>query len=133
MFCGKRDYQVALSDQQRVPANDQTASAARERADRAFDLAGIAYCERAQGHAKRARDALDCSKLRGSSTRRILQHRRSRHVRRQLLEQLQPFPACAEFGRGKTGRIAAWSRHTFHYAGTNRLGNRHEHDRDDAG
>jgi len=37
----------------------------------------------------------------------IAQHRCPRHARRNLLEQFQPFPACAVFEQRKTGGVAA--------------------------
>jgi hypothetical protein len=58
---------------------------------------------------------------------------RSRHARRDLLEQLQPFAAQAVFEREKAGNVAAWSRQVGDEAGTDRIGNNREHDRDGPG
>src|SRR3954463_15270024 len=53
----------------------------------------------------------------------------ARVTRRRLLEQLQPFSAQAEFGRGEPGRVAAWSREARDEAGADRIRRLREHDR----
>ena len=55
--------------------------------------------------------------------------RRSRHARRDLLEQLQPFPADAVFERHETGGVAARPRQAVDEAGADRIGRSHEHHR----
>ena len=64
---------------------------------------------------------------------RIAKDRHARHARRDLLEQLQPFPAHAVFERGEAGGVAARPRQALDEAGADRIGDWHEHDRHGAG
>src|SRR5215469_12811314 len=48
---------------------------------------------------------------------------------RDLLEQLQPFPAYIIVVDGETGGVAAWPRQAVDEAGSNWIGNKHEYDR----
>src|SRR6516164_10734400 len=48
---------------------------------------------------------------------------------RDLLEQLQPFPAYSIVVDGETGGVAAWPRQAVDEAGSNWIGNKHEYDR----
>jgi hypothetical protein len=59
--------------------------------------------------------------------------RRSRHARRDLFEQLQPFPAQAEFEHHETGGVAARPRQAIDEAGGDRIAGDREHDRHRAG
>ena len=52
----------------------------------------------------------------------IPKHRHSRHARRDLLEQLQPFPADAVFENAETGGVAARPRQAVDEAGADRIG-----------
>ncbi len=63
----------------------------------------------------------------------IPKDRRPRHARRDLLEQLQPFPAHAVFERHETGGVAARPRQAVDEAGGDRIGDDREHDRHGAG
>ena len=64
----------------------------------------------------------------------IPKDRRSRHARRDLLEQLQPFPADAVFEIHETGGVAARPRQAVDEAGADRIGDDdREHDRHGAG
>ena len=63
----------------------------------------------------------------------IPKDRRSRHTRRDLLEQLQPFPAQAVFERHETGGVAAGPRQAIDQAGADRIDDDREHDRHGAG
>jgi hypothetical protein len=58
---------------------------------------------------------------------------RTRQAGGDLLEQLQPFPDCAEFELGKSGGIAARPREACHKASTDRIASLREHDRHRAG
>ena len=51
----------------------------------------------------------------------IAQDGRSRHARRDLLEQLQPFAANAVLEQGKSGDVAARPRQAFDEAGADRI------------
>ena len=51
----------------------------------------------------------------------IPKHRRARHVRRDLLEQLQPFPADAVFERHESSGVAARPRQALDEAGADRI------------
>src|SRR5215831_13264484 len=96
----------------RAAGHDQAAiRIPSERRDGTFDLARIPYVDRAQVHAKRWRDGLDRTELAGSGRNgRIAQDRRSRYARRNVLEQLQPFPGDGIFEIAKTGNVAAGHR-----------------------
>jgi hypothetical protein len=57
----------------------------------------------------------------------------SRHARRNLLEQLQPFPGYAEFPYHETRGVAARPRQAVDDAGADRIDAEREHDRHGAG
>jgi hypothetical protein len=59
--------------------------------------------------------------------------RRSRHARRDLLEQLQPFPADAVFESHETRGVAARPRQAVDEAAADRIDDDREHDRHGAG
>ena len=83
----------------RARRHDQTAiRRAREGRDGALDLAGVAHIDRVDLHPERRRHGLDDAELAGAGGYGgIPKDRHSRHARRDLLEQLQPFPAHAVF------------------------------------
>ena len=58
-----------------------------------------------------------------------LKHRNTRHARHDLLEQLQPFPAQAEFERHESGGVAARPRQAVDEAGAHWIDDDREHDR----
>jgi hypothetical protein len=64
---------------------------------------------------------------------RIPKDGHSHDARRNLLEQFQPFPTYAVFGRQETGGIAAWPRQVVDEASANRIGDDREHDWHGAG
>src|SRR5262249_37120096 len=101
--------QLAMDDPQCASRHDQAAiRPCCECRHGALDFAGIAHVERSQLHAQCRRDDLHRAKLPDSrSDGRIAKHRHPRHAGRDLLEQLQPFPAHAEFVDGEPGRVAA--------------------------
>jgi hypothetical protein len=63
----------------------------------------------------------------------IAKHRYTRHAGRNLLEQFHPLSAHAVFEIREPGGIASRPRQAFDQAGTDRVGNIHEHDWDRAG
>ena len=63
----------------------------------------------------------------------IPKDRRSRHAWRDLLEQLQPFPAHVVFGSHETGGVAAGPRQAVDEASGDRITGDREHDRHGAG
>ena len=83
--------------------------------DGAVDLGRVSHVDRTQLHAERRRHGLDRAQLADAGRYgRIPKDRRSRHARRDLLEQLQPFRTDAEFELGKSGGVAA--RHVREHA-----------------
>jgi hypothetical protein len=60
----------------------------------------------------------------------VPQYRRARQARSNLLEQLQPFSAQAVLKLHEAGGIAAGTRKTIDEAGTDWVGDTHEHDGD---
>jgi hypothetical protein len=63
----------------------------------------------------------------------IPKDRRSRHARRDLLEQIQPFPAQAIFILDKAGGVAARPRQAIDEAGADRISDKREYYRHGAG
>src|SRR5262249_3351088 len=61
---------------------------------------------------------------------RIPKDCRSRHARRDLLEQFQPFPADAVFQIDKSRGVAARARQALDEAAADRIGDVYEHDWD---
>ena len=62
----------------------------------------------------------------------VANHYSTGHEGRDLLEQLHPFPAHDEFETREAGGIAAGPRQTLHKAGSDRVGDVHEHNWDGA-
>ena len=96
----QRDDQIAMNVRQRARRHDQAAiRAARECRDGALDLAGVAHVDRASTPPRSdgATDWIAPNWPIPDGDGRIPNDRRSRHARRDLLEQLQPFPADAVF------------------------------------
>ena len=107
---------------------------AGESSDGPLNLAGIAHVDRADLHADGRRHGLDDGELADSGAQGgIPKHRRSRHVRRDLLEQLKPFPGQAVFELDEAGGVAARPRHALDVVAADRVGDIHEHDRHRAG
>src|SRR6516164_8995708 len=66
---------------------------------------------------------------RSSNLAHIPQDADALYAGRDLLEQLQPFPAYIIVVDGETGGVAAWPRQAVDEAGSNWIGNKHEYDR----
>src|SRR5262245_66468707 len=114
--------------------DDATISGTCERGNGTFYLAGVAYVHRRKLNTKGLRDRSNCRELSNAGCRGgITKHQGSGHVGRDLLEQLGPFAAHAVLETREAGDVAAWVGHAFDEAGTNRIGNVHEHDRDRTG
>src|SRR5215510_128858 len=127
----QRGDQLAMNDRQRAPRHDQAAIwGMREGRDSALDLACIAYAEGAQLHPQRRRHGLDgAPRAKPGGYGGIANDRRSRHVGRDLFEQLQPFTADTVFENRKTGGVAPRPRQAFNEAGPNRIRGPRKHDR----
>ena len=81
----------------------------------------------------RLRHGLDGAELAGpGGDEGFPQHRDALHIRRDLLEQLQPFAADRIFEVGKAGDVAARPRQARDVAGADRIGDQREHDRNGA-
>ena len=131
----QRDDQIAMKLRQRARRHDQAAiRSAREGRDGALDLARVAHVDRSYLHPERRRHGLDYAKLANSGgCGGIPKNRHSRHARRDLLEQLQPFPADAVFEIHEPGGVAARPRQAVDEAGADRIDDDREHDRHGAG
>jgi hypothetical protein len=88
--------QVTTALCHRAGRDDQAAiRRARECRDIPLHLAGVAHIDWVHLHPERRRDGLDCAELANSGGYGgIPNHCRPRHTWRDLLEQLQPFPAA---------------------------------------
>src|SRR5262245_12617351 len=75
--------------------------------DATLDLAGIAHADWCQLNSKGRRHRLDGTPLAGAGgISAIPKDCRSGYPRRDLFEQLQPFPADTVLGEGKTGGVS---------------------------
>ena len=111
-----------------------TVRALREGCDGALDRASIAHVDGTQLHAKRRRERLDRTELAGTGRDAgVAKNRHACHTRRDLLEQLQPFPTQRIFVEGKARGVAARPRQAIDKAGADRIGDTHEHNRHGAG
>ncbi len=100
----------------------------------AFDLVRVAHVDRAYLHSEGRRHGLDgAPQADPGGYGGIPNDPRSRHARRDLLEQFQPFPAQAIVILDKAGGVAARPRQAMDEAGTDRIGNKHKYDRHRAG
>src|SRR5262249_22103046 len=107
---------------------------AREIRYSALDLTGVAQIDRNHLHPERRRDGLyrsELGKLGGIG--RIPKDSHPAYVRRDLFEQLQPFPANSVVVNRETGSIGCWAREAFDEAGTNRIDGDRKYDRNRAG
>ena len=104
----QRQDQVALKS---GPAgcHDQSAvRGARECCDAALDLGRVARIDRTYLDPKRRRRRLHCGELGDpGAAPGIPDHGGARDARRDLLKQLQPFPADGIFERSETGSVTA--------------------------
>ena len=108
MLGRQRGDQIAMRRLCRTSACDQAAvGTLRECCNPPLNLGGIPHVDGAQLQAKRGRKRLDCAEQAGASGDAGLpKNRYSSHLRRDLLEQLQPFPTDGIFVNGKTGGVA---------------------------
>src|SRR5215510_12348149 len=120
-----------MHGRQRASRHDQAAiRGARERGHGALDFSSIAYAEGAQFHPQRRRHGLDGTpRAEPGGYGGIANDRRSRHVGRDLFEQLQPFTAHSVFLICEPGRVAAGTCQAFNEAGPNRIRGQRKHDR----
>jgi hypothetical protein len=95
----KRDDNIAIYVGRCTRRHDQTATRrARKGRKRALNLPGVAHVDRGHLYPERRRHSLDGSQLGvPGGARRIPKNRHPHHTRRDLLEQLQPFPTHAVF------------------------------------
>src|SRR5262245_50258416 len=97
----------------------------------ALDLSGVAHANRAKLHPQLRGSGLNGAQLSGpAALGGIPQYRYPRHARRDLFEQLQPFPADAVFEQEETGGVAARPRQAFDKTPADRIDEIDEHDRD---
>jgi hypothetical protein len=95
-----------------------------------ISYAGIAHVDRGQLHAQCRGHNLHRAELSDpGGDGGIAKHRCPRHAGRDLLEQLQPFPAYAVFVNGEPGRVAARLCHACDETRTDRIDDDREHDR----
>src|SRR5262245_46785862 len=104
--------QIAMDHRRWERQHDQTAiRLARECDNAALDFFRVPDANGTYVDTERWRRALDGAKLTDcGGIRRISQYCRSRHLRRDIFEQLQPFDGHAKFGRGEPGGVAARAR-----------------------
>jgi hypothetical protein len=106
----------------------------REGRDGALNLGQLAHVDWAHLDPERRRHGLDGCELRRSGGQRgVAKDPRTRHARRDLFEQFQPFRAEAVFEGGEPGCVPARPRQTIDKAGADRIGDNHKHDRHGAG
>src|SRR5262245_14040780 len=135
VFGRKRDDQIAMTNRQAARRDNKTTiGRARECRNVPRNLVGVAHTDRVYLYPKRGCHSLDDGKLSGSGALSgVSKHRRSRYVRRNLLKQLQPFPADAVVVRHETGGVAARSRLARNEAGADRVGGDRKHNGHRAG
>jgi hypothetical protein len=106
----------------------------RERRDAGLDFCNVLHSERREFYPKRLRHRLDCGELADTRRRRgIAKDRHTRDARRNLLEQLHPFPGRGVFEIREARCIAARPRQASDEAGSNRIRYIRENDRNGSG
>ena len=99
--------------------------------DIALDLLGILEIDGAQLDTQPLRRRLDRAELTGTGRdKRFPKHSRTRHIGRDLLQQLEPFAADGIFKVGEACDIAARARQVGDVACANRICDQRENDRD---
>src|SRR5262245_48459802 len=123
--------QIAMDHRRWERQHDQTAiRLARECDNAALDFFRVPDANGTYVDTERWRRALDGAKLTDcGGIRRISQHCRSRHLRRDIFEQLQPFDGHAKFGRGEPGGVAARARQAIDNTCPDRIRDQYEHNR----
>src|SRR5262245_6292203 len=118
-----------MSRRQRAPSYDQAAiRSAREGRDGALDLGRVAHVDRAHLDPERWRRCLDgAPQSNAGGYGCIPKDRRSRHARRDLLEQFQPFPAQAIIILDKARGVAARPREAIDEARADWIGDSREY------
>src|SRR5262249_9589708 len=130
------DDQLAMNNGQTVGRNYQsTVRLARELDDPTLDLRRVLQTYRADlRHSDSASQGLDHAELGGSGrVSLIAKNRDAPHVRRNLLQQIEPFPADIEFEVGKASGIPPWSSKVFNETPPDCVGSLNEDDRQRAG
>src|SRR5215475_13509957 len=96
----------------------------------ALDVFAILPTERAHLHLKQPRSGLDRTELADTRSRRGFSNDSdTRHIRRNLLEQFEPFRANFVVENSEPGYVTARLRQTGNKAGTDRIGNLRKYDR----
>src|SRR6516225_1668543 len=131
MLARELDNQIAMDHRRWDRQHDEAAiRLARECGDAALDFCRVPDTNGTYLDPERWRCALDGAKLTDCGCiRHISQHCRSRHLGRDLFEQLQPFDGHAKFGRGEPGGVAARARQAIDNTCPDRIRDQYEHDR----
>jgi hypothetical protein len=126
----KRDDNIAIYVGRCTRRHDQTATRrARKGRKRALNLPGVAHVDRGHLYPERRRHSLDGSQLGvPGGARRIPKNRHPHHTRRDLLEQLQPFPTHAVFETHEAGGVAARLPQTIDEGVSDRIAGDREND-----
>src|SRR3954469_17159650 len=107
---------------------------ARNRSDFTLHFSRIAGTNEAKFHKVLRGHGLDDRELADAgNTRGIAKNRYPRHIRRNLLQQLQPFPGETVFELRKAGNVCTWMGHAFDQTGTNRVDDLQANDRNGRG
>ena len=123
-----------MNDSQPAPRYDQAVvRGAREGRDGPLELAGVADTNRAHLHPQRGCHGLDRAELTNSGRpAHIADDGNPRHVRRDLLDQLQPFTAETVLELHEAGGVAARAGQALDEAGGYRIRDDGEYDRNRA-
>src|SRR6516164_6465641 len=120
----------AIIVRRRTPRHDQAATRrARKGRKNALDLVGVAHVDRGHLYLERLRHSLDDTEqgIPGGNAR-ISKNRHPYYTRRDLPEQLQPFPTHGVFDSHKAGGVAAWPPQTIDEARADRIGGDRKND-----
>ena len=130
---GETDYEPAMS--RRTARGYYYAAIPRtcKRRNVTFDFISVTHIQRRELDPKGLRHRSNSAELPNASrSSGVSKHQRSCQVRSNLLEQLSPFSTHAVFEIQEAGDIAAWVGHALYEAGTNRIWDIHEYNRDGA-
>src|SRR5262245_62708726 len=137
MAGGQRD-QFAPIDPRTAGDDEAAIRGSCKRSDAALDidlvLTRVVDIDRAHLDAERRRDSLDRAELtRPSGRDQIAENCCSFDARRNLLEQLEPFPAHAVFEIGEAGGVATAMGEHLDETAADRIGDLYEYDRNATG